>query len=254
MTTRFEWLDEDVEVIEEMDEEEATDMFKISLAYNPDQPRVPAGSGDDSGEWAGGSGGGGGGKSGGGGKGKGKGGKQKTFKKLSSSVEAAEFSKKSLQKLPSTKETESLTIYQSDRFADINQPLRESKFSEFTEKHLANLDSVISKNVISEDVVVYRGLGDGFDANKLSVGDSFMDKGYTSTSMLPDGVAEFNYQTELQIALPKGTNAVPMNTALRGKAERPSERELLLGRNSKFRVVEKIKNGPQTILKCEYIK
>lgn len=131
---------------------------------------------------------------------------------------------------------------------------------------VANLDSVLEKfEGLPEDTIVYRGVGGRSKRyQNLKVGDEISDAGYTSTS-LNEGVA-WGFATGddgadeylgflIEIRLPKGTKVIEPIAAteadpegyFRKRAEESkdraltsTEREFILPRGSKFKVLERI--------------
>lgn len=108
-----------------------------------------------------------------------------------------------------------------------------------------NLDSLLEKSELPSDTVVTRGVyGDAaYDSlSNLKPGDDFVDKGYLSTSVTPDGAygsqtqiddAIAHKQVMMEISLPKGSKAAPIFDP---EVQLPSEREILLPRNQRLTV------------------
>lgn len=98
------------------------------------------------------------------------------------------------------------------------------------------LDKAINKsNGVLEDSMYFRG---GYWDIHLQVGDEFTWDGYTSLSYDPDGVNTFiNHDNEryIRVLINKGKKGIPAN--LNGMAEYDYERELLIGRQTKGKVV-----------------
>jgi hypothetical protein len=126
-----------------------------------------------------------------------------------------------------------------ERYHDYGKEIQE------TSNHI---DSAIAKHKTNHDLHVWRGLGqDPYHGNgdtvqkqvsSLNPGDTFHDKGYVSTTAFPSAARAFggtvgsNEDHLLHIHVPKGSNAVSLNTYGLGHAH---EHEVLLPRNSKFR-------------------
>ena len=114
---------------------------------------------------------------------------------------------------------------------------------------MSNIDKAIEKIKLTEDKELKRGVGsnaaDFF--NKLKVGDTYEDKGYSSTTTSDKALDAFRGEEgsiELVIKAKKGSNAVSMaeigdESLKRTYAE---EQEFLLPRNSKFKVLSKKDN------------
>jgi len=123
---------------------------------------------------------------------------------------------------------------------------------------IKNISNAISKSKLPDNVVVHRGLGEkGFqnwlginpykldpeEMNKLKkslVNSEVVEKGFMSTTAFSEVRPAFRGGVELELHLPKGTEALyvaPYSTW--GK----TEAEVLLQKNSKFVVDEVISNG-----------
>lgn len=91
-----------------------------------------------------------------------------------------------------------------------------------------------------EDMVVYRGFSEDISVG-LNPGDIIEDKGFVSTSSdenRADGFVRSRNATLLQIHVPKGSKAMSVKE-LSGFA---AEEEILLNKNSKFRILKKVGN------------
>jgi hypothetical protein len=136
--------------------------------------------------------------------------------------------------------------------------------SEDYSDEVKNLDSILEKfEGLPEDTIVYRGVGGRSKRYQdLKVGEEISDAGYTSTS-LNEGVA-WGFATGddgaddyrgflIEIRLPKGTKVIDPIAATESDPEKlfreraqergantTTEREFILPRGSKFRVVERI--------------
>lgn len=125
-----------------------------------------------------------------------------------------------------------------------------------------NVSSAINSSEIKQDIVVYRGV----DASKsealskffesLEVGDTYTDKGFTSTTLNKDiGHSKFssnkNKGANITILIPKGSNGLPMQNvgSESTKTMYNDEYEILLDKNSTFEVVEKDGSNITVILK-----
>ena len=131
-----------------------------------------------------------------------------------------------------------LNDYTQGGYAETNEALRDAgidvmgqEFERFSLGDSAQqMQGLIDSSTTSSDVTVFRGMG--ADAvSGLSVGDTFVDNAFVSTSML-SGIAEnFAGKSDggivAQIFVPSGSSAVGIAS---------SELELLLGSNSQFRV------------------
>lgn len=99
-----------------------------------------------------------------------------------------------------------------------------------TDPRVRALDSAINKQTTTRPIAVFRGAGTALAG--LQPGDTFTDKGYVSTSLMENIGRGFGRQearqnyVAAQIEIPTGAHAMPMT----------AEREVLLPRNSTFRV------------------
>jgi hypothetical protein len=109
------------------------------------------------------------------------------------------------------------------------------------------LDGAINKSTgVLEDSQYFRG---GYWDIHLQVGDEFTWDGYTSLSYDPDGVNTFiNHDNEryIRVLINKGKKGIPAN--LNGMAEYDYERELLIGRQTKGKVVSYTKDMVTVII------
>lgn len=113
-------------------------------------------------------------------------------------------------------------------------------------KEIENLDSVMARSYLSEDLTLYRGARsrefqnlDIDEAEKL-VGQTIQDKGFLSTSLDEDfarigfSVDSVADQVGFIIKAPKGTHGIDINGL---KASQfTAEKEILLDRNTKFKI------------------
>ena len=103
-----------------------------------------------------------------------------------------------------SKEEDSLADYTSSGYKKINTELRTGKVSKKTEKVVRDMDNILSKNILQEDVIVYRGTNGSFDS----------DKAYISTSTSAYNAYGFAYMSGNKGArieayrIPKGTKAI----------------------------------------------
>lgn len=133
---------------------------------------------------------------------------------------------------------ESLTAYTSSDYMIINQSLRGQ--GNFVSEEQRYIDSKVSgldksfKNAptVPENLVVYREMGSGI-IDDLKPGDMFQDKGFVSTTI--KSTLNWGGGTKLEVRVPKGTKGIYVAPI----SEFKSEKELLLNRGTKFRIVEK---------------
>ena len=141
-----------------------------------------------------------------------------------------------------------LRSYQGADYANINGLLRQpAKYKKILgsrlgsggvtsmQKNIAVLDSVMDvMPAIGKNTVVYRGVGHGFP--RLRVGQVFMDKGFTSTSIkrkLAENFVGLNNPTMVRIGLKSSQRGAWMRKLTKSKLD---EGEFLLPRNTTFKV------------------
>lgn len=117
------------------------------------------------------------------------------------------------------------------------------------EKKARDLDAAISRYEMPEDTYVARGMHGPWAVEfgkRISAGDVFEEKGYTSTAavVLP---AHFRGEVNMRIKIPKGRNAAPVPSRY------PHEDEFLLPRGSKFRVLS-VEERPKDEFSSEMVK
>lgn len=87
--------------------------------------------------------------------------------------------------------------------------------SEKVKKQIKNIDSAISRGVIDDDIVTYRGVGKnylGLDLSseekiKQAIGTRIQDPGYLSTSLSNTVAEDYGRGAVFEIKVPKGTHA-----------------------------------------------
>jgi hypothetical protein len=88
-----------------------------------------------------------------------------------------------------------------------------------------------------EDHILFRGSGGKDFFNKFEVGGVFDDKGFVSTSMTTENGFYRGGDVRFHISVPKGHPVIHMGTS--DMSNHSNEREVLLPRDSKFRVLKK---------------
>lgn len=126
-------------------------------------------------------------------------------------------------------------------------------------KQIGILVEEINKHELPEDIVVYRYTHKRlfkylFKDLKVKVGNMFTDKGFMSTTLVPELLREFakshRYNCLLKLYLPKGTKGV----YLRFHKRVLNEQEILLPPNSKFKLLKKYFSFKYGIVyECELI-
>jgi len=143
-------------------------------------------------------------------------------------------------------EKDALQVYSGGEFEDINAHFREGDaVGPRLSGIISKIDSAFKGSALPSDIVVYRAIdAEGWAAMQRSIGAGgvLMDKSYTSTSLSRKAMESFSSTMHrsggamaLEIRVPKGTRAIYMPSL----SEHPEEKELLLNRGTKYRVVSK---------------
>jgi len=155
-------------------------------------------------------------------------------------------------------ELDGLQSYQSSEFQNINGSLRgQEKATAGSKKAIRNIDKALNRSLLKEDTVVFRNMNEdtlnkllGPDMKKWT-GQSYNDKGYTSTSIDPTGTRGFR-GIPMEIRVPKGTPSGYLANLPGGGVISAGEQELLLGRGQKFRII-KVKGGRRPKIIAEVV-
>jgi hypothetical protein len=157
-------------------------------------------------------------------------------------------------------ERSALSDYTGEDYITINRSLLEERSpGPKTDAKIKNIDSALARSSTPEDMVVTRDLTtervgghgsslvDGLRNGTIEPGAVISYKGYSSTTASKSFRAEKEV-LRIQILVPKGSKALP----LQALSESPNEREILLPRNSKFKIQRfeerPIKNGTRPTL------
>jgi hypothetical protein len=147
-----------------------------------------------------------------------------------------------------TKYSGAVETYEGKIGYDINEALRDPQISDDGYMNtVTKLDEAIDAiEPISQEVIAYRGVkGNGLDFfEKMKTGDTYTDKGFTSTTIDPHvakqfgGVSGYYEGIIFKYKLPAGTKGIfPSNFTDKSTGRDTSEAEFLLPRNSKFKIV-----------------
>lgn len=147
-----------------------------------------------------------------------------------------------------TKYSEAIERYEGKIGYDLNEALRDPQISDDGYMQtVQKLDDAISAiEPISQELITYRGVkGNGLDFfEKLKTGDTYTDKGFTSTTIDPHiakqfgGVSGYYEGIVFKYKLPAGTQGIfPGAFTDKSTGQDTSEAEFLLPRNSKFKIV-----------------
>ena len=130
--------------------------------------------------------------------------------------------------------------YSRNRYRDINSGLRgvtvgsmaaTDLFSTTQKETVDNLDSLLAKASLPQDMVVYRGIMSGSAWDQMSQSKSFTDPGFVSTSLQSSWSSAFGGE-QLEIHLPAGSPALVLDGL-----SRHAEGEVLIARGSTFNVL-----------------
>lgn len=141
----------------------------------------------------------------------------------------------------STDEAKSIAFYSHTGDKQINSILRSGIADDDIKSYVQDLDNIISRFEVPEGVSLYRGsnldfLYREFNINNLEdlLGKSYIDKGYTSTSIILDN-AFLNKDAVFEIKLLGGKGRGAFISSF---SRHFDELEFLLKRNSKFKIVD----------------
>jgi len=156
----------------------------------------------------------------------------------------------------STDEKDAITSYTSEAFRSINHAAR--GFSEATpdvQKTTAHLDAALAKSSMTESVHAYRGAHIP-NFKPPPVGGVYSDKGFVSTSLRKATGASFTDSgaegtVEFKIYVPKGSRAGYVSSVSKLDL---GESEILMPRNSRFRIRSVTKNGAGHSIEMELLK
>lgn len=120
---------------------------------------------------------------------------------------------------------------------EMNHHLRfGKKASPEAKKYISDIDKAMEDGPrVPKDAVVHRQVSSEFlNSGAFEQGGEFSDKGYISTTIMKGAIGNEN----IEIRIPKGSKGL----YLEGLTDWEGEQELLLPRDSKFRVIEKTGN------------
>ena len=109
------------------------------------------------------------------------------------------------------------------------------------------MDSAIAKSSIKEPVTVYRGFG-GSAFRGAKEGDTVQDKGFVSTSFQQKIASKFADGGMMKLSVPKGAKGAMVDALFNG-----GESELVLPRNSKFKIKKISGSGKSRIIEADWI-
>lgn len=137
---------------------------------------------------------------------------------------------------------ESIKTYTKSGYKGVNTALRKGTYDQgWSKAEVDGLQKGLDKTfsnapTVPENIVVYRGMSPRL-LTGLNPGDTFIDNGYTSTTISKNA----SYRgTKVQIRVPKGTKGIYIAKV----SSFPNEKELLLNRGLKFRLVNSENDMP----------
>jgi len=102
---------------------------------------------------------------------------------------------------------------------------------------IPRMDKVFNQSRMPEDITVYRGISARIGDMISTVGDIFVDKGYSSTSYRKSAAQHFGFGDLSEIKVPKGISFVDIASLLKKFPYfRDNEDELILNRGTRFAV------------------
>ncbi|MDY2987675.1 MAG: minor capsid protein [Peptoniphilus sp.] len=143
-------------------------------------------------------------------------------------------------------EAESIAYYSHRGDKTINSILRSGKIKCEIERHIKNIDNVISNFDLPDKISVYRGsdldfLYKKFGTNNIQefIGKSYIDKGYVSTSIILEK-AFCEKEAMFEIYIPKGKGIGAMISSFSNHFD---EYEFLLKRDLEFKILDVKETG-----------
>lgn len=154
-------------------------------------------------------------------------------------------------------ERSSVIYYSGSGYSPINGDagatygLRGGSPSADAKEHIRKLDAGFKNPEcrMKQDAMVFRGSGGKAYFDRFQVGEWFDDKGFVSTSRTTENGFYQNGEVRFHISVPKGHPAIAMGREL--SPSHYTEREYLLPRGSKFRVLKKEVIGGRLYIHCE---
>lgn len=160
-------------------------------------------------------------------------------------------------------EHDSLHDYTNHSYEAINKYLRKGNYNLKNKEHwiLEDLKSAFNKAKTKNDITTYRGINSAAFSemvDSMQPGDTFIDKGYSSTSTnkqntenFADSYNGFKNGVIMKIIVPKGSKAISLMGL---NDEFIKEKEILLNNNAKFKVLKIIPatDSSPKVLEVEY--
>jgi hypothetical protein len=135
------------------------------------------------------------------------------------------------------KEKGAVEVYQGPGFQWLNKSLRSGdKLDPETADTVKALDAALAKGKADRDIIVHRGINSEEVAQQIrdSVGGTFSDRAYQSTSVDSALARDFGSDMVVNIHVPKGSIGAYVGGL---RMENHQEREFILPRNSMYRII-----------------
>lgn len=118
-------------------------------------------------------------------------------------------------------------------------------------KTVEALDAALERTSVPEDVTVFRGVRAGKLAEDIAVGSIIQDDAYVSTSLNRAVGEKFAHHTLMEIRVPKGSKGAAFDAIFEGGNR--GENELMLPRNSRFRVTGVTNRSGKRVVTMELV-
>lgn len=115
-------------------------------------------------------------------------------------------------------------------------------------KVIADLDKAAELTTALDDMVVYRGVIAPQKYADLKIGDTFVDKGFASTTLNPE-LQGYDAHLRFEIAVPKDSHGIWIDGF-----KKNSQDEWLIPRNTTYRVLSEDFQGEKRILRLEIVE
>jgi len=149
-------------------------------------------------------------------------------------------------------EREIVREYTDYAFGEYNAYLRKGEvasgaYEPVLKRQVERLEGAIRDTSLPEAMTLYRKFGDKTTAGRLHTlaeGETFIDKGFVSTTADLRGIASGYDGDFIEIRVPKGAQGLPTN----GYSSSESEYEVILPPNTTFKVVSKFSEGKRMVV------
>lgn len=174
------------------------------------------------------------------------------YEQESAAVQYAEDISAQHEAILSPSEISAMQEYTGGSYHSLNEKLRLGKgglghLTYSQKQHQAEIDKAMAKATIPHDIIVYRGTGSAIDPASLKPGDTIVDHGNVSTSTHTSG--SFGGSVQFRIKIPAGSHGVSVYKF----SYHASEKEIVLPRGSKFKILRVSKSSGQPIADVELI-